>query len=55
MSQISCCFMKISDQNERDSGLSQGDQMTNLDLQKNMVFHLVVSWLSLEQNIWLKL
>ena len=32
--------MKISDQNERDSGLSQGGQMTNLDLQKHMVFHI---------------
>ena len=30
--------MKISDQNEKDSGFSQGGQMTNLDLQKHMVF-----------------
>ena len=35
--------MKISDQNERDSGLSQGGQMTNLDLQKHMVFHTLNS------------
>ena len=32
--------MKMSDQNERDSGLSTGGQMTNLDLQKHMVFHI---------------
>ena len=32
--------MKISDQNERDGGMSQGGHMTNLDLQKHMVFHI---------------
>ena len=32
--------MESWDQNGRDSGLSQGGQMTNLDLQKHMVFHI---------------
>ena len=37
---IWCCFMESWDQNRWDSVWSQGGQVTNLDLQKHMAFHI---------------